>query len=227
MSNNSTKAVIATIDLGFTKIDGLMLPDGSYAIAVPQLAELFSFDKNQASRDLKALLGNGFQFDKTKSELNSKDVNILLLPDVIKVIYLLGKKGNKYADELMFAFAEETLDRRFSKAFNKRVTEDEYQERIALRMKRLQTRKLWTDVLRDRHLELYNQKPSADDYKKWTVMVNERLFQKSHFHCNRDTMEVWEQETIELFERMAQRKAKTHPQATPNEIIDIALQSFE
>ena len=40
MSNNSTKAVIATIDLGFTKIDGLMLPDGSYAIAVPQLAEL-------------------------------------------------------------------------------------------------------------------------------------------------------------------------------------------
>lgn len=63
MNNNTTKAVIATVDLGFTKIEGLMLPDSSYAIAVLQLAEVFSFDKNQASRTVKSLLGKDFQFD--------------------------------------------------------------------------------------------------------------------------------------------------------------------
>jgi hypothetical protein len=34
------KAQVATIDLGFTQFDGLMLPDGQYAIAVPQAADL-------------------------------------------------------------------------------------------------------------------------------------------------------------------------------------------
>jgi hypothetical protein len=75
----NTKAVVTTVDLGFVKIDGLMLPNGSYAIAVPQLAEILRLDKNQASRSVKSLLGNGFQFDKTQSELNPKPVNILLL----------------------------------------------------------------------------------------------------------------------------------------------------
>lgn len=227
MTNNTSKAVVATIDLGFEKIEGLMLPDGNYAVAIPQLAELFSFPNKHASRDIKALLGNSFQFPKTKSELHPKEVNILLLPQVTKVIYLLAKKGNAIANELMLALVEEGLDRRFSKAFNKRVADDEYQERLALRMKRLQARKLWTDVLRDRSLKLYNQKPTPEDYKLWTVLVNERLFNKRHFCCDRDNMEQWEQETIELFERMAERKAKLHFQATPDDLVEMALSSFE
>lgn len=227
MTNNTSKAVVATVDLGFAKIQGLMLPNGSYAVAVPQLADVFSFPNKHASRDIKALLGNGFQFPKAKSELHSKEVNILLVPQVSKLVYLLAVKGNSIANEFMLALVEEGLDRRFSKAFNQRVTEEEYQERIALRMKRLQARKLWTDVLRDRSMLLFGISPTPNNYRDWTVKVNERLFNKRHFQCDRDNMNHLEQEMIELFERMAQRKAKLHPQATPDQLVEMALASFE
>lgn len=78
-NNTITKAVVAKVDLGFTVIDGLMLPDGSYAMGASQIAEIFQFDKNQSSRTIKSILGNDFQFDTTKSELHPKAVNILRL----------------------------------------------------------------------------------------------------------------------------------------------------
>ncbi|MFM6723336.1 MAG: hypothetical protein ACKPJF_02545 [Dolichospermum sp.] len=34
MNNNTAKAVVATVDIRLTKIDGLMLLDGSYCVAV-------------------------------------------------------------------------------------------------------------------------------------------------------------------------------------------------
>lgn len=54
------KAQIATIDLGFVKFDGLMMPDGGYAIAVPQVATLIQSSQNYASQGFKRLLGKGF-----------------------------------------------------------------------------------------------------------------------------------------------------------------------
>lgn len=112
--NNTAKAVIAKVDFGFTQIEGLMLPDGKYAIAVPQLAELFQFDTNQASRSLKSLLGKGFQFDTAKTELNPKKVNILPIDKVSSVVYLLAKKGNPQADAFMQAMLQEGIDRRLT-----------------------------------------------------------------------------------------------------------------
>ena len=39
-------------------------------------------------------------------------------------------------------------------------------------------------------------------------------------------MDQREQETIELFERMARRKAETNPQATPDDLVMMAIQAF-
>lgn len=220
------KAVVSQVDLGFTKIEGLMLPDGTYAVAVPQVADLFSIPNKNASRDFKALLGKDFSFLKTKSELNSKEVNILTIAHVTKVIYLLSLKGDDKAKELMLALVEEGLDRRFSKAFGQRVTDEEYNARLALRIARLQARRLWTDTLRDRSLELYGIKPTSEQYRLWTVIVNNALFDRDHFFCDRDNMDQMEQETIELFERMARRKAETNPQATPDDLVMMAIQAF-
>ena len=59
-STNTMKAQVATIDLGFAKFDGLMLPNGEYAIAIPQVATLIQSIPNTASRDFKRLLGESF-----------------------------------------------------------------------------------------------------------------------------------------------------------------------
>jgi hypothetical protein len=225
--NDTTKAVVATVDLGFEKIEGLMLPNGDYGVAIPQIAKSFCINQNTASRDLKRLLGDDFRPSKIKTELGNQSINVVTLEGFAKIIRALDRKGNTIANAFIDAILQEGLERRFDRAFGKKVDEDERNQLIALRMKRIMARKLWTDVLRDRSLELFGIKPSPNDYKQWTIKVNERLFNRRHFECDRDNMQKFEQETIELFERMAERKAKTHKMATPDDLVEMAINSFE
>ena len=225
-ANILMKAQVATIDLGFAKFDGLMLPDGSYAIAVPQIAELIQFDKNQASRDFKALLGNGFQFAKASTELNPKAVNIVDVTTFRLILRKLDKQGNAIATALIDAFIEESVDRRLDTAFGKKVSEVERNEILALRMKRLLARHAWTDVLRDRHIQCFGTKPTPSQYKAWTVQANKVLFNKAHFNCDRDTMQTEEQRIIEMFENMAIRRADQNPSVDPSRLLELALDTF-
>ncbi|MFB6284826.1 MAG: hypothetical protein ABEK59_13015 [Halobacteria archaeon] len=76
MSNNKPKkAIVATIDLGFDQLEGLMLPDGSYGIAVQQLARVFQTHNNYASQEFKRLIGEDFQPHKVATELTSNNRN--------------------------------------------------------------------------------------------------------------------------------------------------------
>lgn len=219
-------ALIATVDFGFTKMDGLLLPDERYAIAVPQLAEKFSFDKNQASRKLKSLLGKGFQFDKVTSELNPKPVNIIPLPLVAKIIKALTIQGNPIADAFLDAILEEGLERRFHRAFHKRVTEDEYNAKLRIRMERVLARYEYTDFIRDRYLELYERKPESEVYRSVTIKVNLCLFHCQHFFCDRDNMTPEQQKIITQFETFVAARAKNHPTEPPEQVIDTILGIF-
>ena len=96
-----TKAIVAKIDLGFVKFDGLMLPDGSYAIGVPQIAELVGLDKGQASRDIKRLLGDDSSLDKVSSELSNSLVNILTIPEFEQLLKVFAMNGNEHAQIIL------------------------------------------------------------------------------------------------------------------------------
>ena len=75
------KATISTVKIGHLEFEGLLLDDGTFAIAIPQVCSTFQFANEHASRDLKAILGAGFQFAKVCTTLNPKAVNcITLLP---------------------------------------------------------------------------------------------------------------------------------------------------
>ena len=99
--NNSTKAIVSKIDLGFAEVEGLMLPDGSYAIAVPQIADLFGYSRVCASQSLKRLMGEDFKTHIMSTEFNKKPVNIVKLEDFKKIVCLLAQKGNPAAIELL------------------------------------------------------------------------------------------------------------------------------
>lgn len=115
--NKTIKAIVAPIQIGHRKIQGLMMPNGDFAIAVPQIAELFQFDTNQASRTLKPLLGSGFKFDTAKSELNSKPVNILSLTEFEVVTLELALRGNQEAIAFQRSLVGLALIQLFNDAF--------------------------------------------------------------------------------------------------------------
>ncbi|MCZ2207939.1 hypothetical protein, partial [Cylindrospermopsis raciborskii] len=62
------KSIVAQINLGFATIEGLMLPDGTYAVSVPQIAKLFSLDSAHAARDIKTLVKKNESFSLSNQE---------------------------------------------------------------------------------------------------------------------------------------------------------------
>ena len=95
-----TKAIKTEIEIGILNIEGLMLPSADFAISVSQIAEIFELLKNNVTREVKALMGKGFSFDKCISELNPKPVNIMFIEDFKRLTFLLAQKGNIKAIEI-------------------------------------------------------------------------------------------------------------------------------
>lgn len=221
-----TKAIKTEIEIGTLNIEGLMLPSADFAISVSQIAEIFELLKNNATREVKAILGKDFQLLKCSSELNPKPVNIVLIKDFKKIIRFYDKLGHPMAEALTDALLEEGIERRFARAFGVKIEEAEHDEKLKLRMKRLLARHDWTDVLMNRHVDLNGVKPEPQDYKRWTVAVNQKLFGQPHFCRNRDNMTPEQQQTIYDFERMAKRRAEQYPTITADELVIKALDTF-
>lgn len=226
-NNNTTKkAVTAKVNLGFAVIDGLMLPNGDFAVAVPQLAEIFGTSKNTFSRDLKRLLGDSFNPSSVATDIGKQRINIISLADVTQVIRALEKKGNAIASAFTDAILQEGLDRRFNRAFDLKTSEDEYNERIKFRVLRVETRLEWTDVLMKRHIELFGCKPAPKQYAYWTKRVNMSLFGQPNFNYDRDTMTKKQQQTIQHFEICAVRWSEQNPKMDCEELLEMMLARY-
>jgi hypothetical protein len=138
------RSIIAQIDLGFATIQGLMLPDGTYAISVPEIAKLFSLESSHAARDIKNLVKksaffnpipgqdqeNQVDFDysnfisQTQIEGQRHKINVIYLEYFPLVVHELHKKGNKLARAFADALFLEGLERRFDKVFKVNKTEE-------------------------------------------------------------------------------------------------------
>jgi hypothetical protein len=129
------KATVTPVQIGTLTIEGLMTEVSEFYVAVPQAADLFQFDKNQASREVKSLLGKGFQFDKVTTPLNPKAVNALKLEQFGQLVFELALKGNTKAIEFQRMLAGLSLQQLFSDAFGIKFEAAERQQWLAARMK--------------------------------------------------------------------------------------------
>ena len=98
--SKTERARVATYDVAGFVIEFLHLPDGSFGIGVSQVAEQFQLLQQNATRDIKRLLGEGSNLFQTKSELAKRAVNYLTLEQFEKVVFELSLKGNLKAQEL-------------------------------------------------------------------------------------------------------------------------------
>lgn len=99
MAESILHAEITNVQIGVLTIEGLLADNGAFYVAVPQIADRFQLDSNQASRAIKPLLGAGFQFDKIKTPLNPKAVNAVKLSDFERLVAKLDRSGNIFAQQ--------------------------------------------------------------------------------------------------------------------------------
>ena len=114
---SNIKAQIATVNLGHIQVEGLLGSDAKFYVAVPQIADKFQFDKNQASRDIKGLLGGKFQFAKALTPLHPKAVNVVSVDQFQRVLIELSIKGNVLAQEVLRDMSALGLHQLFCDAF--------------------------------------------------------------------------------------------------------------
>jgi len=145
-NNSSSKATVAQVKIGHIKIEGLMLPDGSFAIAVPQISSLFLIPIKNTSRDFKALLGGDFQFLKVGSEIHPKAVNILTLPEFEMLSFELALKENQFAIDFHRSLAGLTLHQLYCDAFGVKFEQQDRQNWLKERQEGKLCRRSLTDA---------------------------------------------------------------------------------
>ena len=109
-------------------IDGLLLADGNFAIAVPQLQELNFVPPNRSLKQLETLLGIRFSsHQKVRTSLNSKAVNSISLEDFRALIVASANKGNESSITMRDNLVGLSLTQLFSDAFNIKFEKEDRQ----------------------------------------------------------------------------------------------------
>ena len=120
-------AIVSPVPIGNRSIEGLLLQDGTYAIAVPQICSIFQFPIKNATRDIKAILGAGFQFLKARTTLHPKAVNCVTLKDFEILTFELVLRGNSSAIAFTRDLLGFSLQVLFDDAFDKESTKESRQ----------------------------------------------------------------------------------------------------
>lgn len=172
MSQKPQKAVVANVSYAGFKFLGLKLPNGEYAIAVPQIVDIYSQDnegfrpsKNTASRDFKRLMGKQFRPSRIATELDNARINVVSLEvfGLINIQVLI--KGNKVAQAIAEASVTTTLEQAYDIAFDDKQALEEYQAKHQARVQGKLTRRTLTNAIKD-YINGNNEELS-DNYKKF------------------------------------------------------------
>ena len=127
MTNDTKKAIVATVSIGKLEIEGLLLPDGTYAIAAPQIARLISASPTHITKSLKRALGGDVRLTRVKTELSNNPATVLTLEQFSKALFRLALKGNKKAVEVSEVLQELSLRQLFADAFGEKFEKEERQ----------------------------------------------------------------------------------------------------
>lgn len=200
------KAQREKIDIAGIEIFGYLLPDNTYALSGRNVTDAIevqhkSLVEKFRVKSLKSLPHNDSSLGEIRAVTGEKFIPVSI-EDAVEYWYLMSMDGNKRAAALLRALAIESIERRFDRAFGKVVTEQERDLKLAERYRRLQTRRDWTDVIKDiqETQGYYKTKMGNDEFREATVLVNRKLFGVDHFDCDRDNMTPEQQKIITQFE---------------------------
>ena len=181
MADSILTATVAIVEIGNYEFEGLLFDNGKFGIAVPQVCSIFQFLIHNASRDIKALLGNDFQFLKCRTTLNPKDLNVLQLTEFETLIRKLDRKGNEIAQNIVDGLVGLSLNQVFSDAFNIKFEKEERQAYLLNRPPTKQTFKQLNDHIKNWIDQNPDESPNTKKfiYCHTYDVLNKGLFGKS------------------------------------------------
>ncbi|MGL6342575.1 MAG: hypothetical protein ACRC80_25960 [Waterburya sp.] len=190
------KAHVSQIQFGNKFIEGLLLPNGNFGIAVPQAASAFAVPQKNSTREFKAILGAGFQFLKISTELNPKKVNVLLLADFEKLTFELALKGNDKAIDFVRDLYGMSLHQLFCDAFGVKFESLDRQIWLKERQDGKKARRDYTDLIQRSGntnygwltLSLYQAIGMEETYLVWRESEEAQLKAKQKNTGFRDTL---------------------------------------
>ena len=146
-------AKVAPVAIGFHSIQGLMDEDGSFYVAIPQLADINLVPPNRSAKQLDSIASNGLasQVVKLKTPLNSKAVNAISIFVLEDILFNLSLRGNEKAIELSRSLIGLSLHKLFSSAFKQKCEDEDLQNYLKMRQQSKRTRRTLTDSVDDWH----------------------------------------------------------------------------
>jgi hypothetical protein len=176
------KGTITNVSIGPLVIEGILGDDGNLYVAAKHVASVFGSLPNNASRDLKAILGEDLVPFKisVKSETDGVRQNTCIaLSDFERVLFELVLRGNPQAIELSRALIGLSLTQLFNDAFGLKFEKEERQEWLDKRLKGKTTRLTLTDILKEWGIRTTGQAPDGKLYSDITNGIYQLCFRKT------------------------------------------------
>jgi len=204
MSNSNTiKAQVAKVEIGQQEIEGLLLPDGTYAIAVEQIWNLFGSENDSvlksqkyASQTLKRLAPQGFQNShrvKVPDLQNGNARNSCLVIPIEGfeiVLAKLDRAGNIKAQDFRDNMVGLSIRQCFADAFNEKFEQEERQEWLTERQESKQVRLKLTDAIKW-YIENFGDLLSENERKFLYVHVSNSINMALFGRCASKIKKDW------------------------------------
>jgi hypothetical protein len=191
-TQKTIKAEKTPILLGNINLEVFQMPDGEYRLSKVQILEVIEEQKkktNWLSRlhsvspiILKELQDKGFTGYSILAQVNTDReatrAQTLSIPDSMRVWGYFSRNGNTIASDILEAAGIEAVERRADIAFGVKRTEEEYNERFAVRMDLKDTkRKLFASAIAQwqRKQGIYKTELGAKSFKNAHDQMNLRI----------------------------------------------------
>lgn len=228
MTNSTKKAERAIVSIGDEiQINAYLLPNLIIKLAGRNVTDAIGMRAGSLSeimgvKSLKALPHADLSLTSIKADTGESFVPVSI-EDAVNYWVVMASKGNQKAIALIGALAIESLERRVDRAFGIKRSEEERDERLKLRMKRVANFFQWTDCIKtNQELQgIYRTDRGRDQFAKLVTKVNLALFNQPHFCCDRDNMTDEQQNTIAPFEMLLKKKYR--PGCDLEQLIDDCL----
>lgn len=147
----SLKASISEVKIGPVSLEGLMDENGEFYVSVPQMVDINLIPPNRSAKQLKALLGEGFQSHaivKLKTPIHPKEINAIPLESFSSLVFELALKGNNTATELARGLFGLSLYQLFCDSFGIKSEAEDRQRWLQTRFKTKHDFRPLTDQLK-------------------------------------------------------------------------------